>query len=281
MKRLVLVAALFLAGESVVFATWSVVAVDRKTGTVVIASATCVPQDGFAGFRATSLMDIQAVVVPGRGGAAAQASVDLSRKNQELIFQEIRKGTPPVTIIALLKQDPGVELRQFGIVDVAGRSAGYSGTKNIATSLDVQGEVSGQSIVFSIQGNILAGEDVVRAAATAFMATSGNLTDRVMAAMEAADRKGGDRRCNCDTPPQPAAPCDAKTAHVAYMLRADRTDRNGVSYNDGPYAMYISVTDKDIQPGESANPVRTLRLRYDAWKKADEEQQKQKARRKR
>jgi len=43
--------------------------------------------------------------------------------------------------------------------------------------------------------------------------------------------------------------------------------------------MYISVTDKDIQPGESANPVRTLRLRYDAWKKAEADTLKQKARR--
>jgi len=49
MRRVVLVVALFLAGESAAFATWSVVAVDRKTGAVVIASATCVSQDGFAG----------------------------------------------------------------------------------------------------------------------------------------------------------------------------------------------------------------------------------------
>ncbi len=32
--------------------------------------------------------------------------------------------------------------------------------------------------------------------------------------------------------------------------------------------MYVSVTDEDITPAENANPVKTLRLRYDAWKKA-------------
>jgi hypothetical protein len=31
--------------------------------------------------------------------------------------------------------------------------------------------------------------------------------------------------------------------------------------------MYISVTDRDITPKEDANPVKTLRMRYDAWKK--------------
>jgi uncharacterized Ntn-hydrolase superfamily protein len=267
MKRIVLAVIFFFAAESAAFATWSVVAVDRKTGTIVIASATCVPQDDFvAGFGAKGLMDIQAIVVPGKGIAAAQAAVDRTRHNQELIFREIQKGTPPTQIIALLKQDPVIETRQFGIVDLGGRAAGYSGAKNQGASVDVQGEVPGQGIFFSIQGNIIMSDEVVLAAAAAFQAASGSLTDRVMAAMEAADRKGGDKRCNCDTPPRVAAPCDAKTAHVAYMLRADRADASGASYNDGKYAMYLSVTDKDIQPNENANPVKTLRLRYEAWK---------------
>ena len=43
-------------------ATWSVIAVDRKTGQVAIASATCVPQLAFAGFPATGLKDVQAII---------------------------------------------------------------------------------------------------------------------------------------------------------------------------------------------------------------------------
>jgi uncharacterized Ntn-hydrolase superfamily protein len=260
--------AFVLALQSSAMATWSVVAVDRRTGTIVIASATCVPQAGFGAFHASGLMDIQAVVAPGQGAAAAQANVDQTRQNQQLIFRELRKGTAPADILAMLRQDPAVESRQFGIVDLEGRSAGYSGAKNIPTSLDLQGQVEGEPIFFSIQGNILAGPEVVRAAARALEATAGSLTDRVMAAMEAADRNGGDKRCSCDTPPRPAAPCDAKTAHVAYILRADRGDASGASFNDGRYALYISVTDRDIQPGENANPVKTLRMRYDAWVKA-------------
>ena len=68
--------------------------------------------------------------------------------------------------------------------------------------------------------------------------------------------------------PKVNAPCDGKTAHVAYILRADKDDKSGESYNDGQYAMYISVTNDDITPAENANPVMTLRMRYDAWKRA-------------
>jgi hypothetical protein len=96
------------------------------------------------------------------------------------------------------------------------------------------------------------------------VAAQGSLTDRVMAAMEAADAKGGDSRCSCESEPKIDAPCDGRTSHVAYILRAEKGDRSGRSFNDGDYSMYISVTDKDIQPAENANPVKTLRMRYDA-----------------
>ena len=46
-----------------------------------------------------------------------------------------------------------------------------------------------------------------------------------------------------------------------------RTDTPGTAHNDGTYSLYLSVTDADITPAEDANPVKTLRLRYDAWKK--------------
>ena len=86
-------------------ATWSVIAVDRATGRIVIASATCVPQGRFAGFPAEGLMDIQAIVVPGVGVAAAQAGVDSSRENQNLIYREIRAGTDPERILEMLRED--------------------------------------------------------------------------------------------------------------------------------------------------------------------------------
>jgi uncharacterized Ntn-hydrolase superfamily protein len=249
-------------------ATWSVIAVDQKDGQVVIASATCVAQEGFAKFPAKGLMDVQAIVVPGRGVAAAQAGVDNTRANQRLVYAELQKGTEPKQIIELLRADPQIDRRQFGIVDLQGRMAGFSGQRNNAASLDRQDSVPGTGIFFSIQGNILMSDEVVTAAMDAFKSADGSLADRVMAAMETADAKGGDKRCTCDTEPKPAATCTAKTAHVAYILAADKDDSSGESFNDGTYAMYISATNADITPAEDANPVKTLRLRYDRWKKA-------------
>jgi len=266
LRHVVLAVLIVLGSSSTALATWSVIAVDQSTGEVVIASATCVPQARLERFPARGLMDVQAIVVPGGGVAAAQAGVDRTRTNQQLIFDQLGKGEAPAAIIQMLSADPDFASRQFGIVDLAGRAAGHSGSDNGAASLHVAQRVDGAEIVFSVQGNILADDRVVLAAVEAMHATEGSVTDRVMAAMEAADANGGDRRCTCETEPFPSAPCDAKTAHVAYILKVDAGDPSGSSFNDGDYALYISVTDRDITAEENANPVKTLRLRYDAWR---------------
>jgi len=263
-----LAAACLLGAHATAFATWSVVAVDRKTGTIVIASATCVPQAGLERFPAKDLRDVQAIVVPGVGGAAAQAGVDATRASQRLIFTELQKGTAPEQIIALLKQDPQFIRRQFGIVDLQGHTATVSGGGNLPVAVDRHGRVDGTEIYYAIQGNILANEAVVTDAVAALTSSSGELTDRVMAAMEAADARGGDNRCSCEKGVKPTASCTTRTAYVAYILRADKTDRNGESFNDGEYALYLSVTDANITPEEDANPVKTLRQRYDRWKQS-------------
>jgi uncharacterized Ntn-hydrolase superfamily protein len=254
-----------------VSATWSVIAVDIRTGRVVVASATCVAQGRFANFPAKGLMDVQAIVVPGVGVAAAQAGVDATRANQTLIYEQLKEGTDPRFILDMLRSDPNIERRQFGIVDMQGRSIGFSGSSNGAASLSRQGRVSGTDIYYSVQGNILTSDAVVTNAARAFEATSGDIADRVMAAMEAADAAGGDSRCTCDTEPIPDAACDGKSAHVAYILAADRNDPEGEAFNDGEYAMFIDVTDENIEPHENGNPVVTLRMRYDDWKVSRQE----------
>src|SRR3954451_8450555 len=129
--------AALLAIPSTAFATWSVIAVDRSSGRIVIASATCVNDDDMF------LPRIQAVVVPGKGVAACQAAVDNTHQNQMLVFQELQKGTEPKQIIALLSRDPAFQSRQFGIVDLRGGRAGHSGLTNGYVSQDVQGQVPG------------------------------------------------------------------------------------------------------------------------------------------
>jgi len=270
MRKLFVLVALLLGVPASAFATWSVIAVDRETGRVVIASATCVNGDDMF------LPGVQAVVVPGKGVAACQAAVDRTHQNQMLVFQELQKGTDPAAIIQMLSKDPAMETRQFGIVDLQGRAAGYSGPRNGAVSQDVHGQVPGTQIFYSIQGNILRPGEVVPNAVKAFLAAKGAMTDRVMAAMEAADASGGDSRCSCPPPPTDGSavkiPCDGKTAHVAYILMAEKGDTNGDSHNNGNYAMFLRVTQPDkganaIHAGENLNPVKTLRLRYDEWRK--------------
>jgi hypothetical protein len=195
-----------------------------------------------------------------------------------LVFQELQKGTDPKQIIELLSKDPAFQTRQFGIVDLQGRRAGHSGLTNGYVSQDIQGQVPGTEIFYSIQGNILRPGQVVPNAVQAFLRTTGALTDRVMAAMEAADGSGGDSRCTCPPWPtegsKPLIPCDEKTTHVAYILMAEKSDTSGDSHNNGKYAMYITVAQPApdhgpnvIHAGENLNPVRTLRMRYDAWRK--------------
>ena len=268
MRKLTFLLLLVVMLNTQALATWSVVAVDRKTGQVVIASATCVPQQAFASFPAKGLKDVQAIIIPGVGVAAAQANVDRTRTLQKLIANELNRGTDPSRIIDMLKlQDESHPSRQYGIVDLKGRVAGYSGDGNGKQSLDRQGRVEGTDFYFAIQGNILASDVVVEEAVRAFKQSRGNLADRVMAAMEAADSKGGDRRCNCNTKPDPPAACDNKTAHVAYLVVANKSDKMGEGLNDGSYYLEIQVTDQDIKPEENDNPVKTLRMRYDRWVK--------------
>jgi uncharacterized Ntn-hydrolase superfamily protein len=268
MRKIAFVLFLVATLHTHALATWSVIAVDRKTGQVVIASATCVPQRAFAGFPASGLKDVQAIIIPGVGVAAAQANVDRTRQLQKLIANEMNRGTDPVRIIDMLKlQDQYHPSRQYTIVDLKGRGFGYSGASNGRQSLDRQGKVESNEICFSIQGNILTGDDVIEDAVRAFKQARGNLADRVMAAMEAADSRGGDRRCNCNTPPDPPAPCDNKTAHVAYLVVANKNDKMVEGLNDGNYYLEIQVTDQDIKPDENDNPVKTLRIRYDRWVK--------------
>jgi uncharacterized Ntn-hydrolase superfamily protein len=220
-------------------------------------------------------MDVQAVIVPGVGVAACQAGVDNTRENQMLVYNELKKGTPPAQILELLKKDPNIERRQFEIlamprgetITARNNRAGFNGSGNSQSSLYFGGQV-GPDIFYQVQGNTLLGDQVMHLAALAFTRATGTLADRVMAAMEAADNYGGDHRCNCGANPMEFVPCDNKTAHVAYIAIADKTDEVGVTHNDGKYFAYISVTDDNIKKGESGNPVKTLRMRYDAWVKS-------------
>lgn len=92
------------------------------------------------------------------------------------------------TLALLLKNDDNREQRQVGIVDAQGNVAAHTGKD----CNDWAGNKSGQ--YFSVQGNILTGADVLDAMADSFANARGELSDRLIAALRAAEGAGGDKR---------------------------------------------------------------------------------------
>ena len=88
----------------------------------------------------------------------------------------------------LIADDPGRATRQVGIVDAKGNVANYTGDECNAWA----GTVSGKN--YTAQGNILAGEEVVKTMGKAFEETEGELADKLMAALFAGQEAGGDTR---------------------------------------------------------------------------------------
>ncbi len=121
------------------------------------------------------------------GAIATQAYANTSYGPEGLTLLE--KGlTAEETIKELIKDDEMREQRQIGIVDSYGNTAAFTGKK----CFDWAGHLIGKN--FSCQGNILASEDVVKAMAEAFENTINDLVKKLFAALEAGQKKGGDRR---------------------------------------------------------------------------------------
>ena len=101
----------------------------------------------------------------------------------------LARGKSAADVIqALTENDRQKDMRQVGVVDAAGNAANFTGPKCMPWA----GAKSGKH--YTCQGNLLAGEQVVTAMATAFEEAKGPLAWRILAALEAADKAGGDKR---------------------------------------------------------------------------------------
>lgn len=125
--------------------------------------------------------------VAGVGAIATQAAANVAYKGLALAHLD-EGATAQVALDRLLEDDDGRSHRQVGIVDLDGRAATYTGSD----CLDWAGGVAGDG--YAIQGNILAGREVVDEMERAWLASSGSLQHRLLAALAAGDRAGGDRR---------------------------------------------------------------------------------------
>lgn len=121
------------------------------------------------------------------GAIATQAWANTTYGGRGL--EMLRAGmTAQEVVERLIKDDPGRAHRQLGVVDLAGRSAAHTGSE----CMDWAGHILGDG--FSCQGNILAGAAVVSAMAQAFQESKAAFAYRLVAALEAGQAAGGDRR---------------------------------------------------------------------------------------
>lgn len=123
----------------------------------------------------------------GSGAVATQALANLSYGPDGLtLFSE---GKDADAVVGQLTQaDDDREHRQLGVVDRNGRAATFTGSE----CFDWAGGVTGDG--YCCQGNILTGPDVVEEMARTFESASGDLADRLLAALSAGDDAGGDSR---------------------------------------------------------------------------------------
>lgn len=140
---------------------------------------------------ASKFLAVGAVVPWGRAGAGAvatQASANLSYGPDGLGLMAAGRSADAV-IAELTGADEEREHRQVGLVDAQGRGASFTG----GSCLDWAGGEAGDG--YAVQGNVLAGPQVVAALARGWRESAGaTLERRLLAALKAGDEAGGDRR---------------------------------------------------------------------------------------
>lgn len=149
------------------------------------------PDTGDLGVAVQSKFFAVGAVVPwaraGVGAIASQAYGNTSFGPRGLDLLEA--GRPVHDVLReLLADDPDRERRQVGIVDARGQAAAFTGSE----CMEWAGHEIGPD--YTAQGNILVGEETVRAMAEAFESTGGLLADRLIAALRAGQAAGGDSR---------------------------------------------------------------------------------------
>jgi uncharacterized Ntn-hydrolase superfamily protein len=217
------------------FATYSIVASDRATRQV-----------GGAGTSCLGGSDVYIIygAVPGVGAVHAQAQFNQAGRNRAVqLLGQMQTPAQVVDAITTLTFDANAASRQYGVVDVTGRSAGFTGGSTLVFADDVQGSTG--AFTYSIQGNILTGAAVLRQAVAGFEAPACDLAARLMAALEAGGANGqGDSRCT-DT----GIPSDSAFLQV-----------------DLPDAELGSFLSLRVPTSGAQNPLVLLRAQFDTWR---------------
>ena len=157
--------------------TWSILARDPATGTLGVAVA-------------SRFFAVGAICPFVEGGVAALATQALVNPMYAVhAMPRLRAGEAPAEVLAaLVTPDAGADQRQFHILDATGRIAQYTGANCVLWA----GHASAENV--SVAGNMLAGEATVRATLDAYLSATGTMADRLLTALEAGEKAGGDKR---------------------------------------------------------------------------------------
>lgn len=157
--------------------TWSILARDSATGAL-------------GGAVASRFFAAGAICLHVEGGVAALSTQALVNPMYAVhAMRRLRAGEDSQAVLAsLVATDPGAAHRQLHILGAAGRIAQHTGT----ACVNWAGHVRGAGI--SVAGNMLAGAVVVQRTLDTFLAATGPLAERLLAAMEAGETVGGDKR---------------------------------------------------------------------------------------
>jgi len=160
-------------------ATYSIVARDPATGELGVA----VQSHWF------SVGSVVPWAESGVGAVATQSFVDPSYGPLGLALMRAGRSAPDA-LRALVAGDEGREVRQVAMIDAAGRVGAHTGGRCIAAA----GHVVDESQQFSVQANLMHHDTVWPAMARAYRESEGDLAERMLAALDAAQAAGGDIR---------------------------------------------------------------------------------------
>ena len=157
--------------------TYSIVAIDRETGEIGAA----VQSHWFS---------VGSSVIWAEAGVGAVCTQSFTEPSYGPLGLELMRAgkTSAEALAGLLRADKSEAVRQVAMIDGQGRVAAHTGRKCIPEA----GHFIGDG--FTCQANLMLKNTVWNAMAKAFESTPGELVDRLMAALEAAEREGGDIR---------------------------------------------------------------------------------------
>ncbi len=158
-------------------ATFSLVARCPRTNELGVCVATAIPAVG----------SVVPWVEAGVGAIATQALTNTiyGTRGLELLRSRL---SPQEALQRMLKDDPESESRQVIMIDAQGRTAAFTGK----ACVDWKGHLTGEN--YAVAGNMLVGAQVIEATAEAFEASAGELEERLLKALEAGQKAGGDKR---------------------------------------------------------------------------------------